>query len=378
MARLVLCFAVVGLFGVPTATQSADVAPLLARIKSVGKEGKGNVDAAQAWRELVKEGPDALLVILGGLDDAKPLAANWLRSAVDAIAERTVQAGKPLPAAKLEAFVRDTKHKGSGRRLAYEWLLKADASASDRLLPGMLDDPGAELRRDAVDVVLKDAQKAFAGDDKPAATALFKKALAAARDVDQVKLIAERLRKLDVEVDLTAHLGFITRWMIAGPFDNSGSKGFHVVYPPEKGVDLKATYRGKDKKEIRWQEHVSKAPLALVDLNKVLGKESGVIGYGYAVVTSDMEQPVEIRCGSNNAVRLFLNGKEIYFREEYHHGMEMDQHAGPGILKAGRNEILVKICQNEQKEDWAQLWSFQLRVCDALGAAVPLTLVEPK
>jgi hypothetical protein len=40
------------------------------------------------------------------------------------------------------------------------------------------------------------------------------------------------------------------------------------------------------------------------------------------------------------------------------------------MLKKGRNEILVKICQNEQTEDWAQTWDFQLRVCDALGTAV--------
>jgi hypothetical protein len=56
--------------------------------------------------------------------------------------------------------------------------------------------------------------------------------------------------------------------------------------------------------------------------------------------------------------------------------MRMDQHVGQGTLKAGRNEILVKVCQNEQKEDWAQLWSFQLRVCDNLGGAVPVSIRE--
>jgi hypothetical protein len=47
-------------------------------------------------------------------------------------------------------------------------------------------------------------------------------------------------------------------------------------------------------------------------------------------------------------------------------------------LKAGRNEILIKVCQNEQTDAWAQKWSFQLRVCDALGGAVPLTVVTEK
>jgi hypothetical protein len=57
--------------------------------------------------------------------------------------------------------------------------------------------------------------------------------------------------------------------------------------------------------------------------------------------------------------------------------MRMDQHVGAGVLHAGRNEILVKICQNEQTEDWAQSWSFQLRVCDASGVAVQLNAVAP-
>jgi hypothetical protein len=50
----------------------------------------------------------------------------------------------------------------------------------------------------------------------------------------------------------------------------------------------------------------------------------------------------------------------------------MDQHVGRGKLRTGRNEILVKVCQNEQPEEWAQVWSFQLRVCDPTGGKVPL------
>ena len=51
----------------------------------------------------------------------------------------------------------------------------------------------------------------------------------------------------------------------------------------------------------------------------------------------------------------------------------MDQYAGAGELKQGKNVILLKICQNEQTEDWAQDWKFQLRVCDPTGRAVLAT-----
>ncbi|MBI3406861.1 MAG: hypothetical protein HY040_00710 [Planctomycetes bacterium] len=379
MARLGSTLGIlVGLLVLGMSAHCGDVAPLINRIKAVGKEGKGNTDAAKAWRELVKQGPDTIFDILAALKDTQPTASNWLRSAVDAIAEKTRETGKPLPAAKLEAFVRDTKNHGGARRLAFEWLVKADASAADRLMPGMLNDPGAELRREAIARVLKDAEKLTGPDNKAAAVAVYKKALGCARDVDQVNLIAKQLKELGNEIDLTAHYGFITRWMIAGPFDNTNEKGFHISYPPDKSVDLAAVYAGKSDKEVRWQEHVTGEPMGLVNLNKIIGKLKASIGYAYTVVTSEKEQPVELRCGSNNAVRMYLNGKEIYGREEYNHGMEMDQHAGKGTLKAGRNEILIKVCQNEEKETWAEPWSFQLRICDELGAAVPVVVVEVK
>ena len=108
-------------------------------------------EAAQAWQKLSQHGPEALTAILGALKDNNPVAANYLRSAFEAIADRTLSKGKPLPARQLEAFVKDTKRNGRARRLAYEWLVRIEPSAPERLLPGMLDDPGAELRRDAVE-----------------------------------------------------------------------------------------------------------------------------------------------------------------------------------------------------------------------------------
>lgn len=352
----------------------AETAPLLARLRTVGKEGAGNVEAAQAWQELVKLGPAALLDTLAALDTADPVAANWLRSAVDAIADRELAAGRSLPAARLEIFVKDTRHAGPARRLAYEWLVRVDASAPGRLLPNLLQDPGQELRRDAVARVLDEAEKLLDKGDKQAATAAYQKAIAAALDQDQVDAIAAKLKTLGVTVDLPTHFGFIPSWTVCGPFDSSGGKGFAIAYPPEKGIDLKASYQGKEGAKFGWKEATTADPYGKVDLTASLGKIKGAVAYAFAAVDSPGERPVEIRVGSNNAVKIFLNGKEIFFREEYHHGMRMDQHVGRGTLKAGRNEVLVKVCQNEQKEPWAQTWSFQLRLCDAIGGAVPFTV----
>jgi hypothetical protein len=136
-----------------------EVGALVARIKAVRGEGAGNVAASRASKELSRHGPASLIAVLQAMDDADPIAANWLRGAVDAIAERAMRDGRPLPAAEFESFVLDRSHAGPVRRLASEWLVRTDATAPDRLIPGMLDDPSTELRRDAVARELERAQQ---------------------------------------------------------------------------------------------------------------------------------------------------------------------------------------------------------------------------
>jgi hypothetical protein len=377
--------AVIGLLvttaGLGHAANLADAQKHIGRIKAVSKKGAGNEEAAAAWRDLVAMGLDGLMPALMAMDDASPAAANWLRSAVNAMAEKEKAAGKKFPADQLEAFVKDLKHVPPGRRLAYEVLVEVDPKAPERLLPGMLNDPSTEIRRDAVAAALVKAEK-LEGD---AAKAEYARLFSAVRDGDQAKQIAAALDKLGARPDLKAHFGFVTDWMLAAPFDNSKGAGFDKPFEPESRVDLKATYKGKADAEVTWKPHaveidakeVDVEKVAMVDLNKALAKHKDAIAYAYTVVESDKEQPVEIRFGSITAIKVFLNGKPVFAREEYHHGQRFDQYLAKATLKAGRNDLLVKVAQNDQKEPWAQVWQFQLRLTDATGGALPVKVVLP-
>lgn len=358
-------------------TASAETsAEALKRLKDVGREGAGNPAAARAWKDVVRQGPAILPEILQAMDDADVASANWLRTAGGAIVERTLASGGSLPTDALKQFVRQTRHNDAARRLAYEWLCRVDPKTPDRLLPKMLQDPSPELRRDAVAALLKQARGQLDKGDQDAARTSYQRALTGACDKDQVDLIVKELDKLGVKIDVAAHFGFVRQWMLIAPFDNHNGAGFDAAYPPEKNIDPKAAYTGKDGKEARWTSFTTNDSYGAVDLNKVLGKQQGVVAYAYAVIESPKEQVVQVRAGSLNAVKIFLNGKEIFHREEYHHGIEMDQFIANAMLKAGRNELLLKVCQNEQKEEWAQAWGFQARLCDTVGAAVPFTLAK--
>jgi hypothetical protein len=346
-----------------------DLEPLLKTLKAVGPRGAGNRPATLAWEQLARADAEQLPAILAGLDDAGPLAANWIRTAVDAVAQRQLRRGGRLPADQLERFVLDRRHAPRARRLAYEWLLRVDSSAPQRLLGGMLDDPSLELRRDAVARRIEEAT-ALQKQEKPdQAAAVYQEALSAARDLDQVKSLAGPLRKLGVAVDLPRHFGFLLRWKVIGPLDNTDEKGFDAVYPPQQAIDLEAPCKGKHG-EVKWIDHVTEHDYGQVDLNEVLDEEKSVVAYATTRFISKDRQEVELRAGSHNAVKVWLNGREVYRRNVYHLGSQMDQHVARVVLEPGHNVILVKVCQNAIMESWARYWGFQLRVCDAKGTAV--------
>jgi hypothetical protein len=352
--------------------ERVDVAACLQAVTAVGPHGAGHRAAIAASQQLTRAHAEQLPEILAGMDRASPLALNWLRGAVEAIAQQELDRGGRLPQAALEAFLADAAHGPHARRTAYELVLQADATAEQRLIPGLLNDPSLELRRDAVARALATARQHLDGGRRPEATAAYRTAFTAARDLDQIQEAAKQLRALGESVDLPRHFGFVTSWKIIGPFDNTGQNGFDVVYGPEGSLDLTAIYPGKTG-PVTWFDHTTTDDYGNVDLTQALAKHKGAIAYACAEYVSDRERVVDFRLGCINANKLWLNGTLLTANHVYHSGTSIDQYISRGRLRAGRNAILLKICQNEQTESWAQSWQFQLRICDATGTAVPST-----
>ncbi len=352
--------------------QSGALPSLLKTLQAVDREGKGNRAASQAWTDLINQSDSSHLpTILAAMDDSGPLASNWLRAAVDTIAERETQAKGKLATSDLEAFLREKQHHPRARRLAYEWITRSDPTAPDRLIPTMLNDPSLELRRDAVARELAAADKSLGEKQTDQAVATYRVAMDSARDLDQVKAAAEALKKLDHPVNLTYHFGFLQDWRLLGPLANPQGKGFDIVYPLEKELDFENLPQPDG--EQKWITAHSDDEYGFVDLNKVVGKHKGALVYAVAEFQSERPQPVELRLGSENANKIWLNGELISSANVYHANGTMDQYVGRGKMKAGRNTIVLKICQNEQTEEWAQDWKFQLRVCDSTGKAIHST-----
>lgn len=346
---------------IPSASFAADeaIAKPIAALKAVEREGKNNDTVSLAWSSLVSQGVPALLPTLEAVDDANPTAANWLLTAAGAIAEGETKAKRKLPVEKIVEFVKGVKFAGSARALAYDML---PAAEKGKLLPTFLNDPSMDLRRLAVaDEFTKAKSKAE-----------LERVLGFARDLDQAEAIAKKLEAdHKVNVNLLEHYAFITHWDIIGPFPSARGKALTVKYPPEEKVTPGEKLKGKEDAEVTWKNIVSRDRYGAVDFNKLIGKHYDAAAYATAVLVAEKAGPVEIRTGSPNALQVFLNGKKLFEREEYHHGDNMDYHVGKGQLAAGPNVLVVKICQNNQKDAWAQRWQFQARACDSTGAPIP-------
>jgi hypothetical protein len=341
----------------PTATAAA-VARLAAA--AAGDDQATLAVAADRLAAITAEQIRGPLAALGG---ATPAGANWLRSGLDRAVERL---GSELGADLLAGFVTDEALAPRGRSLAFGWLEARDASRAASLLAGMLDEEALDLRRAAVEKLLADA----AAGGAAAQLAAHRRALGAARDVDQVEAIATWLTEHGEPTGVAEALGFVRRWRVSGEYDNAGGVGFAKAHPPEEGGAAAAA--------ADWKPVASSHKHGEIDLNAAVATKKGVLAYALAEVEMPAAGKAEVRIGSPCAVAVWVNGRPVMAHEIYHASDAIDQYVAAAQFRQGANTVLVKCCQNEQTEPWAGEWKFQLRITDSLGRPLATQQEEPK
>lgn len=369
-----ICIGLIAALSVPTHCEAVEIDELTATIRNIGPKGEGHVTAQQAWKSLAAQPVSELVAVLNGFQGANQLATNWLRGAVDAIAQNAINHSDPLPENQLKAFIIEHDNAPLARLTAYEWLLRVNPTLKESLLPHFINDSSLELRRDAVTSLLSKAKVAATGDQTKTAIDAYRTALNHARDLDQIDEATKQITDLGGEVDLPRHFGFLLNWHVIAPFDNTNTKGLDIDYSPEKAaeqlVDLKSIHEGTIP-NLKWTNTATEERFGIVDLNGIYtDKYKGAIAYAHTTFESTSVQEVQLRLGCVNANKIWLNGKLLTRNNVYHANMMIDQYIVNASLKKGTNSILLKIAQNEQEESWAQRWQFQLRVCDNNGTAI--------
>ncbi|MFN7290149.1 MAG: hypothetical protein ACK5YR_04045 [Pirellula sp.] len=326
------------------------------RVLEAGDESmvKGGVAAAR-----LRDATDCNLIdFLRAMKGATPVGKNWLLG----IANVRYLKEKAGVQAELKEFLADVSNDPEARYTVFSWITEGKSDLRKQMLEGMLEDPSPEIRFASVQEVL---------EQSPDAERL-KNLLTSARHPNQIVEIINRLDKAGIAIDQRKHFGFLSEWKLIGPFDHVGTKNFDKAFPLEgdwqKG-NLAAVYEGKVG-EVTWMEHATVHKEGMVDLASLYNKEKGCIVYGVTEFESPIAGPAEIRLGCINGNRVWVNGELVMSNEVYHSSMQIDQYIEPIVLVKGTNRILVKICQNEQKEGWAQDYQFQIRISDSTGLAI--------
>ena len=180
------------------------------------------------------------------------------------------------------------------------------------------------------------------------------------RGVEYMKLEtrdATRARMLDLLAPARVKWGSFS---IVGPFDFKKQGELKVPHGPEvdlarfaldgAGPDMAATYIGKDGKPVRWLD-VGQKMDEKIDFSELLpGAPNGGFTWAsaYAAVSAVVDKPtaVDIRTGSDDGMRMWVNGKLMIDADEMR-GLDPDNHKVRLDLKPGVNHVLFKISQGQ-------------------------------
>ena len=125
-------------------------------------------------------------------------------------------------------------------------------------------------------------------------------------------------------------------WQHIGPFvGESFEAAFKEAFEPEKAVDLKATYQdGK----LKWTPQPTWKDATVH--NTLTGTNAA--NYIYRVIESPEDQALALSLGSDDAIKVWVNGKEV-LSKLIGRGAAADQEKLQVPLKKGQNTLLMKI-----------------------------------
>ena len=373
---VILCVACAAVCG---ELRAAEVADDIAAIQAAGPNGRGAVAARQARDRLAKRGRAILPELLDAMDTPNVIAANWVRTIVDDVVDAEFKKPQPnLPVSLLEKIAKDPKRAGRLRRYAVSLVERLKPGFRDQLIETLVNDP--EFREEAITMTLARGDAAKKKGNVEAAVVAYELAFRNARTSNQIASAAGKLGSVGKTVSIVEQMGFVTDWYLLGPFNAPGFTGFETSFPPEKEVNLDATYKGKSGGTIRWTRHQSSDRFGQLNLIRSIASVKEAVGYAYTELDSETDQQVDLRCGADDNLTVWINGKIAFRRLQWLNGTRLDRFTARATLKKGRNRVLVKVCQGPQHKNPAvpNNWSLQVRFCDADGLGIRLRSGLPK
>ena len=136
---------------------------------------------------------------------------------------------------------------------------------------------------------------------------------------------------------------YIKNWRVLGPFRSTKRGQINLDFKPINEAPLIA---GTDK--CPWQPATADNR-GFVDFDKFLGRVEWAVGYARTEITSIHPRDALLRCGSDDGIRIWFNGKLVH-EHEVGRSYSPDTESVRVHLAAGVNRILVKL--DNYKNGW--------------------------
>lgn len=178
-----------------------------------------------------------------------------------------------------------------------------------------------------------------------------------------------RRRRGDLEGALARveKLGFVSRYMTVGPFDNDNKTGFAMDYAPEseltEAIPAGRAYEGKER-TVRWRVPPFTSAYGWFDFGEILRPMESICGYATTFVRakpgSAAPRKATLWMGSSGAFKLFHNGDMVLSDASYR-DLDINRHATTIALGQTFSRITIKVCGDDEPP------KFALRIGDAEG-----------
>jgi len=130
-------------------------------------------------------------------------------------------------------------------------------------------------------------------------------------------------------------------WQVIGPFPNADNAGFATVYPPEREVDFKKSYPGRDEM-VNWREFKGMELGKIIDLKPLLKNPNNSLLYLALEFNCSEAMEMPLLLGSDDSLKVFLNGKLI-LEDPAIRATVPDENQAILKLVAGKNTLVLKI-----------------------------------
>lgn len=184
-----------------------------------------------------------------------------------------------------------------------------------------------------------------------------------------------RLRRGDLQQaqDFFSKTGYVSDWLVVGPFDNEGKGGFEQLFGPddhpEEPIIPGRAYSGKER-PVRYRKLPAVFKYGWIDLGHVFRPTSHICGhlttYVHGTKKEDqaLARAITLWMGADGAHRVTFNG-EVVIEEKAYRGFDTGRSAATVTLRPGKNRLSVKVCGEQSSP------LFALRLADAQGEVDP-------